>query len=97
MWKSISSFKTVEYALISLFFVVCFLTFLKVDLWDYDFWWHIATGRYIVETGSLPDKDPFSYTSTLEENKISSPKGRFYIEAILAEPDFFISYMNILA
>ena len=79
MWKSISSFKTVEYALISLFFVVCFLTFLKVDLWDYDFWWHIATGRYIVETGSLPDKDPFSYTSTLEENKNQFPEREDFI------------------
>ena len=25
---------------------------------DVDFWWHIATGRYILEHRSLPDKDP---------------------------------------
>lgn len=41
----------------------------SVPLHDYDFWWHIATGRHIVETGSLPDSDPFSYVSTLDENK----------------------------
>lgn len=27
-----------------------------------DFWWHIATGRLIVETGSVPTVDRFSYT-----------------------------------
>ena len=25
-----------------------------------DFWWHIATGRYIFENGQLPEIDPFS-------------------------------------
>lgn len=27
-----------------------------------DFWWHIATGRLIAETGSIPTADQFSYT-----------------------------------
>ena len=27
-----------------------------------DFWWHMATGRLIVETGSIPQVDAFSYT-----------------------------------
>lgn len=27
-----------------------------------DFWWHIATGRLIVQTGSVPTIDHFSYT-----------------------------------
>ena len=30
---------------------------------DPDFWWHLATGRYIVETGSIPRQDVFSYTA----------------------------------
>jgi hypothetical protein len=29
-----------------------------------DFWWHLATGKYIVETHSLPQNDPFLYTSS---------------------------------
>lgn len=29
---------------------------------DPDFWWHLATGRYTVETGAIPLADPFSYT-----------------------------------
>jgi hypothetical protein len=30
---------------------------------DPDFWWHLATGRYIVETGTIPHADIFSYTA----------------------------------
>lgn len=55
-------------------FAVFFYRFLSVPLWDYDFWWHIATGRYIVENGHLLDVDPFSYTSELSENKNLYPQ-----------------------
>ncbi|HYA26438.1 MAG TPA: hypothetical protein VEE82_00430 [Thermodesulfovibrionales bacterium] len=34
-----------------------------VDIWDPDFWWHLATGKWIVEHGKLPDEDPFSFTT----------------------------------
>jgi hypothetical protein len=30
---------------------------------DSDFWWHLATGRYIIETADIPDTDPFTFTS----------------------------------
>jgi hypothetical protein len=39
-----------------------------MPVWDHDFWWHLATGRYIVETGHIPQSDPFSFTSSLPEN-----------------------------
>jgi hypothetical protein len=65
--------KTIKFFAATAFFATVFLIFLKVDLWDYDFWWHIATGRYIVETGTIPDKDPFSYTSNLDENRNPFP------------------------
>ncbi len=29
---------------------------------DPDVWWHLETGQYIAETGSVPHTDPFSYT-----------------------------------
>lgn len=29
---------------------------------DPDLWWHLATGRYVVETGQIPRQDVFSYT-----------------------------------
>jgi hypothetical protein len=28
-------------------------------VWDIDYWWHLATGRWIVEHGRLPEVDPF--------------------------------------
>lgn len=31
---------------------------------DPDLWWHLATGRYIVQTRSIPHHDVFSYTAT---------------------------------
>ncbi|MBN1582364.1 MAG: hypothetical protein JXA89_16780, partial [Anaerolineae bacterium] len=34
------------------------------EITDPDFWWHLATGRYIVETGTIPRHDVFSYTAT---------------------------------
>ncbi len=32
-----------------------------------DFWWHLRTGQYMVETGGIPRSDPFSFTSTGKE------------------------------
>jgi hypothetical protein len=34
------------------------------EIADPDFWWHLATGCYIVETRSIPRHDVFSYTAT---------------------------------
>lgn len=28
-----------------------------------DFWWHLATGRWMVENGAIPRTDPFSFTA----------------------------------
>jgi hypothetical protein len=33
-----------------------------VKVKDYDVWWHMATGRWIVQHGRLPTTDPFTYT-----------------------------------
>ena len=33
-----------------------------VRLWDPDPWWHLATGRWIVEHRAIPHVDPFSFT-----------------------------------
>ena len=34
-----------------------------VEIKDPDFWWHLKTGQYIYQSGSLPVSDPFAYTS----------------------------------
>ena len=36
-----------------------FFGFFSVQIWDIDFWWHIASGKYILETGEIPSADPF--------------------------------------
>ena len=40
---------------------VFFLSFLKIE--DYDIWYHIKTGEYIVKNLSIPTTDIFSYTA----------------------------------
>ena len=39
------------------------LGLLSAEIRDSDFWWHLKTGQYIVETRSLPVPDPFAYTT----------------------------------
>jgi hypothetical protein len=39
------------------------LGMLSPEIRDSDFWWHLRTGQYIVETRSLPVPDPFAYTT----------------------------------
>ncbi len=47
--------------LVAVFFAAACLQFAH-PLADGDLWWHLATGRWIVEHGRLPDADPFSWT-----------------------------------
>lgn len=63
-------------------------------LFDSDFWWHISTGRYILETGLIPDKDPFSYPTNLEENKNLLPERENFIlkQYWLAQILFYLIY-----
>ena len=35
---------------------------------DSDLWWHLRSGQYIVQTRSLPQPDPFAYTTALATN-----------------------------
>ena len=45
-------------AVVAAFFVV--LTVVRGPT-DADFWWHLTTGRLILESGSVPSVDPFSF------------------------------------
>jgi hypothetical protein len=47
-----------HYALLVLFLLTCG-AYYSMPLWDSDFWWHVASGRYILQQGTLPDSDPF--------------------------------------
>jgi hypothetical protein len=39
--------------------LITFFAFYSVKVWDIDFWWHIAAGRNILESGVIPSVDPF--------------------------------------
>jgi hypothetical protein len=39
--------------------LITFFGFFAVKVWDIDFWWHIASGRNILENGAIPSVDPF--------------------------------------
>jgi len=44
-------------------FAILFLALLVTrDLWDPDYFWHLATGQYIVTHGEIPRADIFSFT-----------------------------------
>ncbi|MEO1370043.1 MAG: hypothetical protein AAFX50_22910, partial [Acidobacteriota bacterium] len=34
-----------------------------VPLWNSDYFWHVSAGHLYVDTGSLPDRDPLTYTA----------------------------------
>lgn len=52
-----------RYLLVSLFFLSVFFFFTNPINTITDFWWHIATGKWIVQNNGLPAVDPFSYTA----------------------------------
>src|SRR4030065_2476879 len=39
--------------------LVTFFGYFAVKVWDIDFWWHIAAGRNILDSGAIPSTDPF--------------------------------------
>jgi hypothetical protein len=44
---------------------ICLLGLFSQEISDTDFWWHLKTGQYIVETHRLPVPDPFAYTTSI--------------------------------
>ena len=48
--------------LLALSFGLLLAVFSK-EISDTDFWWHLKSGQYIWQTHSLPDPDPFAYTT----------------------------------
>src|SRR5512138_3557581 len=45
----------------SIFLIALFVMSMR-EVSDPDFWWHLRTGQFILETGSIPHVDVFSYT-----------------------------------
>jgi hypothetical protein len=59
---SINLIRIIKLLTVFSFFLFFLISYLRIPLHNYDFWWHLATGKYIVENQSLPQNDPFSYT-----------------------------------
>ena len=67
--------------------LTAFLGFYCTPIWDMDFWWHIATGRHIVETHVLPGHDPFGMYETAGLRSDVTLKGYW-----LAQVALFFTY-----
>ncbi|MBI3222433.1 MAG: hypothetical protein HYZ46_05055, partial [Nitrosomonadales bacterium] len=50
--------KSLEYLALAAL-LVTFFGYFSVKVWDIDFWWHIAAGKHILESGAVPGSDPF--------------------------------------
>src|SRR5437588_7346425 len=59
--------KYITYGLFIIFAVFVFIFSTYKISGDDDFFWHLATGRYIVENQSVPDTDIFGYVSAGNE------------------------------
>ncbi|NJD55539.1 MAG: hypothetical protein FIA94_03930 [Nitrospirae bacterium] len=68
--------RRVSVILLALFFLSVFLRISCIRIWDFDFWWHIATGRNVVETGTIPAEDPFSFVTQENRGKFETTKYR---------------------
>lgn len=82
------------YLAIAAFFCAFAFIVISQRVWDYDFWWHLATGRYIVENGHIPQTDPFSFTSDMPENSNLHPLREKFIlsQYWLAQIIFYYLY-----
>lgn len=76
------------------FFLYVFLFFVRVSVWDIDFWWHLSTGRYIVENMRLPEDDPFSYTTAIKDPFDPAPGREQFIlkQYWLSQALFYLIY-----
>ena len=43
--------------------LICFFSYFSLGIWDSDFWWHLASGNWILEHSALPQLDPFQVFS----------------------------------
>ena len=57
-WSAMSERRSLEYLALAAL-LIAFFGFFAVKVWDIDFWWHIAAGKNILETGVIPSVDPF--------------------------------------
>lgn len=60
-----------------------FFGYYCTPVWDMDFWWHIANGRYIAEAHTVPERDPFGMYETGGLKSDTLLKGYWLAQIIL--------------
>jgi hypothetical protein len=95
--------------LLLLLFVEVFLL-ATIKLGDYDIWYHLRAGQFILSTGSIFHNDPFSYTATDRPWSVQSwlagvifylvhsaggVDGLILFNASLVTATFFLVYLNM--
>jgi hypothetical protein len=58
MMNHARSHRQIEYLAVVVL-LITFFGFFSVKIWDIDFWWHLAAGRELLATGTIPSQDPF--------------------------------------
>jgi hypothetical protein len=88
--------KTAKYSRIIVFAILLISVFalFSGEISSPDFWWHLKTGEYIYQTGSLPETDPFSFTSSMKDQAgKESPIAKFILTQYwLAQVIFYWIY-----
>lgn len=60
---------------------------------DTDVFWHLKTGEWIVKNLSIPDKDPFSFTTYEDLKEEEGPRLRYILSQYwLSQSLFYLSY-----
>ncbi|MDD5557307.1 MAG: hypothetical protein PHN82_08665 [bacterium] len=49
---------------LTVMFLIATFALAVFDITEHDYWWHLATGKYIVEHRTIPREDVFSHTAT---------------------------------
>ena len=91
--KMRTSLKSLRLFLLVVLIIFIFGLF-SVKIWDPDFWWHLKTGEYIYQTGGLPETDPFSFTSSSQNQTGPEPQRTKFIltQYWLAQLIFYWTY-----
>jgi len=77
--------------------LITFFGFYATKVWDIDFWSHIASGRYIVESGSIPSTDPFAMYSNTDAWGQLVLKSQWLGQVFLYEIQHYSGFDGIIA
>lgn len=93
-------YRTVFLITIISLFAFSIATFM-VGIWDPDFWWHLATGKWMIEHGKLQESDPFSFATIPKDPYLPIDRVKFILtqswlaEIIMYKVYYFAGFSGI--